>query len=252
MNHILISYWACAGLGFIYIVGMAALGHLHGSEEMEHSGEDPGDVDASASSDADAGDPGDVNADIDSGDPGDVDTDMDGGDPGDVDSNTGRTHHHNQANIVAVSRKRTYRIDAWYFKLLGILSPTKLAIFLFFFGSTGVMMIQLLPALGLLTIIPSALSGWLISKIVLGVMGNFVSRLHSSTNFKQESLVGTVAKLNLSIQPGSLGEITFTTPGGRYNGRARAKNKEQAISNFSKVIICDIENGVYVVEPAED
>ncbi len=240
MNHILISYWACAGLGFLYIVGMAAIGHLHGTEDFDTEGGDPGDVDAPASANGEGGDPGDV------------DIDTDGGDPGDVDANSGRAHFHNQTNILAVEKKRTARNDGWYFKALGILSPTKLAMFLFFFGATGVMTIQLAPTLGLLTIIPSAMAGWLISKIILAVMGNFVSRLHSSTNFRQDSLVGTEAKLNLSIEPGTLGEITFTTKGGRYNGPARAKNKELAISNLRKVIICDIENGVYVVEPVED
>lgn len=242
MSQLLIFYWACAGLGFTYIVGSAMLGHLEG----EDSGE--------AELDTDGGDPGDVSAD------GASDVDTDGGDPGDVSADGGESGH-TQAGKAAlmqeataagtISKRKTHSLN-WYFKALSLFSPTKLAIFLFFFGAVGVSIMQVVPGLGHITLIPSVLLGYVLGKVLLNLLSKFVSSLHSSTNFKQESLVGTVGELIISIEPGKTGEIVISTRGARHNAPARAKDPEQSIEKLSKVIVCDHVNGVFFVEPLKD
>lgn len=242
MNQLLVAYWACAGLGFVYIVGSAMLGHLEG----EDSGE-PGAGD-------DGGDPGDV----------DVDVDADGGDPGDldVDASVDSTHlqasHNHGGRVIqeataagTVNKTRTHSLN-WYFKALSLFSPTKLAIFLFFFGAVGVVILQFVPLIGHLSLLPAVIVGYGLAKILLNLLSKFVSGLHSSTNFKQESLVGTVGELILSIEPGKTGEIMVSTRGARYNAPARAKNPDEAIKSLSKVIICDHAEGVFLVEALKD
>ncbi len=236
MSQLMLVYWISAGLGFLYIVGSAAMGHLHGSEDVEgDTSGDPGDVDA------DGGDPGDVNA--------------DGGDPGDVNAD-GQHHQHalaaTQAGAMARRQKQRNLKNELYFKVLGVLSPTKLTIFLFFFGATGIVIMQFFPMLGQFSLIPSAIIGYLIGQLLLNSLSKMVSGLHSSTNFKQESLIGSVGDLILSIEPGSLGEIVISTKGARHHAPARAKDPNLAIKQFSKVIICDHKDGVFLIEPVVD
>lgn len=230
MNHLLITYWVCTGLGFLYIVGGAVLGHLDGAEDMDGEGADPGDVDA--------GDPGDVDA--------------DGGDPGDVD---GAEHHGSRPVIFehtaagTIQKTRFVRNETLFLKVLGLFSPTKISMFLFFFGAFGIVFLNLMPQLGFLTLLPAIVLGYGFGRILLNLFSAFVSRLHSSTNFKQESLIGEQAVLTLSIEPGSLGEVMVAKRGA---SPARAKDPSIAIKNRSKVIICDRKDGVFIVEPLKD
>ena len=255
--HLLITYWVCAGVGFIYIVGSAALGHLHGSEEMEVDGDadfdgdggnggDPGDVDGGDPGDVDGGDPG--------GDSGDVDGDND---PGDVDSNSqhqhgGRPTAYEQAAAGTMQRNRLARSESLFFKILGIFSPTKLAMYLFFFGAVGVCTLAIFPFLGFISLLPAIIFGYGIGRILLNALSRLFSSFNSSTNFKQESLIGAQADLILSIEPGTLGEITVSTRGSRHTAAARAKDPDMAIKNLSKVIICDRQDGVFIVEPVQE
>lgn len=236
MSALLLVYWVSAGLGFLYIAGSAAMGHLHGSEDMDEGG-DPGDVDGD-------GDPGDVD--------GDASAD-DGGDPGDVNdgsTNQNAIRHLNPSAAGTITKRAGAKPNySWYFKLLGLFSPTKLTIFLFFFGAAGVVTLHFFPLLGHLTLISSAIIGHFLSRLLLDSLGRFVSGLHSSTNFKQDSLIGSAADLILSIEPGTTGEIIVKTRGSRHSAPARAKNPEQSIKNLSKVIIADYKDGVFLVEP---
>lgn len=250
MNQLLILYWACAGLGFTYIVGSAMLGHLEGEDsgeaEMDADGGDPGDVSTDGSAEADGGDPGDV--------------DMEGGTPSDANADGASSSHHHggrtgmiqEATAAGTVEKRKSHSMSWYFKALSLFSPTKLAIFIFFFGAVGVSILQVFPGLGHITLIPSALLGYALGRILLNVLSKFVSSLHSSTNFKQESLVGTVGELIISIEPGQTGEVVISTRGARHNAPAKAKNPEQSIEKLSKVIVCDHANGVFLVEPLKE
>lgn len=243
MSELLIYYWVSTGLGFTYIVGSAALGHFHGADHGEADGGDPGDV----SGDADGGDPGDVSGDADGGDPGDVNGDTDGGDPGDVD---GGKIVHNGANanrVIPVSRSKQFS-HAWYFKVISLLSPTKLSVYLFFIGAIGILSLHFFPVLGYISLAPSVVLGVGFGRILLNVLGKFASSLHSSTNFKQDSLVGSVGELILSIEPGKIGEVVISTSGSRHSAPAKSKDPAKSIKGRSKVIICDHQDGVFLVE----
>ncbi len=245
MSELLIYYWISAGLGFTYIVGSAALGHLHGAEHgAEHGdGGDPGDVDG--------GDPGDVSGDGDGGDPGDVSGDADGGDPGDV--NGGKIVHPNvnAGRVIPVSRSKQYS-QAWYFKALSLLSPTKLSVYLFFIGSIGILCLHLFPFLGYISLAPAVVLGFGFGRILLNVLGKFASSLHSSTNFKQDSLIGSQGQLILSIEPGKIGEVVISAKGSRHSAPAKSKDPSRSIKSLSKVIVCDHQDGVFLVEPVSE
>jgi len=240
MSQLLLAYWISTGIGFVFIVGSAFLGHFHGSEELEAQG-DPGDVDAGS------GDPGDVDASA--GDPGDVD----GGDPGDVDA--GDQNSPNQMVKDATSgaianNKHNNRGLHIYLKLVGFFSPIKLSLLFFFTGVVGVMTLLLFPGLGNWSLLPAGVLGYVISKLLLNVLSMAVTKLHTSTNFKQESLIGTVGVLTLSIKPGSLGEVLIPTRGSRHSAPARALDPNASIANNDKVIVSDFREGIFYVEKA--
>ena len=77
-------------------------------------------------------------------------------------------------------------------------------------------------------------------------------RMNSSTNFKKENLIGSVGELSLAIEAGTVGEIIVRTGSSRYNFPARAGNAEQTIKKLMQVIIVDIKDGIFVVEPFEE
>lgn len=145
---------------------------------------------------------------------------------------------------------RRAEISTAYLKVLDILNPTKLAFFAVMFGAVGFISIKLLP--GYLSLIPAILVGGLFANLFFNLMGMFVSRLHSSTNFKKESLIGAIGELSLSIESGGIGEVVVRTGNSRYNFPAKPAIAEQSIKKLAKVIVVDIKDGMFYVEPFED
>ena len=227
-------YWVSTCLGFIYIVGSALMGHIHGGH-----GDDGGD----------GGDPGDV---------GDGDGSGAGGDdPGDIDVSSSSNHNDalrgaGGAQNFQGSSHASSKPEQFYFSILSLLSPTKVALFLFFAGAIGVLTIHSFPWLGNFSLIPAAVLGYFLARIVLNALNYFVSKMDSSTNFKKESLIGTTGQLVLSIEAGKTGEISVANKGGRHNAPARAAKEDQEIKNLSKVIVVDCRDGIFYVEPVED
>ena len=245
MSQIEIGYWISTTIGFVYIVGSALLGHLHtgdhGIPHGHHDGGDPGDV--TMHGDAD---PGDVNM----------------HDPGDVHSNTHHSAHSSaladqiaQEGQLGAAKARTRRYDSgetFYWKVVSFLSPTKLSLIAFFTGAAGLFILKAFPGLGILSLLPALPIGYLLARILLNILNSFVSRLHASTNFSQDSLVGTVGELVLSIEPGKTGEVVLISKSGRHSAPARSNSSDQEIKKLSKVIVVDCREGVFYVEPMTD
>lgn len=264
MSQALFLYYVCAGLGFTYIVGSALIGHFQDSDGGADGEGDAGDVDTDVGDagdvDADLGDAGDVDADV--GDAGDVDggdsSDIDGGDAGNVDGHpvhAGSRLVQQQvatSNVLPVAGSSKRSSLTWYFKLIGLLSPTKLSVYLFCFGAVGVFTLTFFPFLGYLSTLPAALIGYGIGRMIFNLFSALVKKMHSSTNFKQDNLIGSTGELILSIEPGKLGEIVVSTGGSRHSAPARCIDANQSIKGLSKVVICDLQDGVFLVEKVPD
>lgn len=240
MSQLEIGYWIATVVGFVYIVGSALLGHLHGGDHGGVHGH-------SDHSFSDGGDPGDVTMHGD-GDPGDVDT---------------STHHHGSHSSAIADRlageeqlgaaqartRRGQSAETIYWKIVSALSPTKLSLILFFAGCVGLLTLKNLPWLGYFTLIPAFGVGYILARILLNMLNAFVSRLHASTNFGKDSLIGTIGELVLSIEPGKTGEVILAGKSGRHSAPARSENVELEIKKLSKVIVVDCRDGVFYVEP---
>lgn len=256
MSQLEIYYWISTVIGFVYIVGSALLGHLHGGDHGGVHGHAHG-----AHGFGDGADPGDVTV-PGAGDPGDVDvSSAHGADPGDLD--TSPQHHHGshsaalsdriaseeQLGAATARTRRSQSAETFYWKVVSALSPTKLSLILFFAGAIGLLTLRAFPWLGFFTLIPATLLGYFLARILLNVLNAFVSRLHASTNFREDSLVGTVGELVLSIEPGKTGEVILAGRSGRHSAPARAQNTDLEIKKLSKVIVVDCKDGVFYVEP---
>ncbi len=77
-------------------------------------------------------------------------------------------------------------------------------------------------------------------------------RIGTSTNFTKESQIGALGQLTLSIDNGGLGEVMIASHGSRYSGPARPYEKGQTIKKLAKVVVVDIKDGIFIVEPFGD
>lgn len=153
------------------------------------------------------------------------------------------------AGTTKVSPKVT-EVPSLYLKILDVLSPTKLSFFLFLFGAIGTVSLKFLP--GFLSLAPALIIGWVLANLFFNILGTVLSKLGSSTNFKKESLIGSIGSLTLSIQDGSVGEVLLDTHNSRYSSAARTRNKDQSIKKLAKVIVVDIQDGIFIVEPFDE
>lgn len=155
-----------------------------------------------------------------------------------------------QALSITQAGTRVQQVPSLYLRILDILSPTKLAFFAFFFGASGFVCVKFLP--GYLSMIPAFLVAFVFANLFFNLMSNFLSRLYSSTNFKKEALIGSQGQLTVSIEAGSVGEVLVRTGNSRYTSRAKAEKPEQTINKLAKVIVIDIKDDIFIVEPFDD
>lgn len=217
-------YIASCGIGFLYIIGTAVLGHFHEGESDMHADGAHG---HHATSDH---------------------------------SHDSHDHHDETANrhdlSTTAQQAKIVRLDRdrqnFYFLLLRLFSPLRLSLFLFFFGASGILALQILPALSFISLIPAIVIAVLFTNFLFSAMSAILSRLNSSTNFQDQNLIGTVGELTLSVGPTSTGEITISGKNGRHSGPAKPFKDGQEIKKLSKVIVSDYRDGIFYVEPFEE
>jgi hypothetical protein len=126
-----------------------------------------------------------------------------------------------------------------------LFSPLTIALSMTIFGGVGTLL-NLLKFPGYLSFPVSAVTG------LLGWLGTFyvffkLFRItQSSSEALVHQLVGKEANVTVAIPPNGLGEISYIARGTRYNVPARSKDKH-GLSTGSRVVIAEIDNGVYVV-----
>lgn len=133
-----------------------------------------------------------------------------------------------------------------------VLSPMTMSLFLMFFGIVGYFGLKLFPALGLLTLFPAFLAGFLAVKIFKRLIGLMMSKLSGSTQISQWAAVGQEAEVLSTIKNGNVGEISYTVGNKLHNGIARCSDNKIQIDKGTKVIITDLDGTTAIVEPQKD
>lgn len=141
-------------------------------------------------------------------------------------------------------------VPSVYLKLLDILSPTKLSFFLFLFGFIGYFALKVLP--GYFSLAPAIVLGWFLANAFFNILGTILLRIGTSTNFTKESQIGALGQLTLSIDNGGLGEVMIASKGSRYSSPARPYQEGQTIKKLAQVVVVDIKDGIFLVEPFDD
>lgn len=160
-----------------------------------------------------------------------------------------------KAELATTFTRKAPKSDAsssFFFLMMRFLNPMRIALILFLFGLTGFLTVKAMPILGPLSLVPAALIGVFASNVVLALLGKLVSKLERSQSYRKEDAIGTVGHLTVPIMENGTGEVVFVCGGSKTAAPARAFETGTPISKLSKVIISDIRDGVYFVEPWDE
>ncbi len=147
-------------------------------------------------------------------------------------------------NLDAQSRSQTpvlLRVMSW-------ISPASMAIFLGFFGITGMALFKL----GFISLVPAIAVGLIMRNVTMMMLRWFVRQSHVSTTSRVEEAIGHAAEVCVSIQPGRTGEITYVLGSKRYNMPAKSVAADSEYKRGSKVMIADVREGVVFVDPWQE
>jgi hypothetical protein len=133
-------------------------------------------------------------------------------------------------------------------RVMGWISPASMAIFLAFFGITGMAIFKL----GALSLVPAIAVGLIMRNATMMLLRWFVSQSHVSTTSRVEEAIGHAAEVCVSIQPGRTGEVTYVLGSKRYNMPAKSAVAENEYKRGAKVMIADVREGVVFVDPWQE
>lgn len=243
MDHLLDVYLFCGGFGFVWIIATACFGF---TQVGSNSG-DAGDVDTNVDAGGDLGGADASGADA-SGDLGNIDTSS-----GDAGADAAGDMGNIEAEAVASYRSglmiRKKRLSP-FMLLLKIISPSTITTFMFFFGLAGYLSLHTWPFLGALSLIIAVIASVVGYKLTSAYTGMIVSKMHVSTSYTHEQLIGHEAEVSVLISPGRVGEVTVLANGIRQTAPAKGLEAQGRFPSGSKVVIADIRDGMYFVEPS--
>lgn len=215
-------------VGFLWIVGTAALSFANAGLDSS----DPSNVDGGGGC---------------GGDPGGGDTasggDADGGsvDVSDVSTELTRTA---QAGLTMPAKRINFVL-----LLLKLLSPSTIASFMFFFGCAGIILLRLAPAIGPASLLPAVVAGVIGYRLLSSLTSMMTRRMHVSSSYTHEQVIGLQAEITVPIPAKGLGEVTYAASGIRDTAPARALQPQQTFRKGQRVLLSDVRDGVFYVEP---
>ncbi|MCL2379143.1 MAG: hypothetical protein FWC77_08490 [Defluviitaleaceae bacterium] len=127
----------------------------------------------------------------------------------------------------------------------GFLGPTAIAVTLAVTGAVG---LYLTPQFGTIVALPIAggaglAAGFLLFRFVILPM----KRLEHSSSFDKQAIIGTNAKVVLSIPQGGYGKIKYNVTGAYVTGPAKSEDGKQ-INKDTDVVITYFKNNAYYVK----
>jgi hypothetical protein len=136
--------------------------------------------------------------------------------------------------------------------LMSVLSPSKLAMFMAFFGFSGLILQSALGYLGDLSILAAILLGILGTRWLNQLFNTFARVSHVSSEAKVADMIGRIAEVSVPVNDGRIGEILYVAESKRYNFPARANVTGQSFPRGTQVMISDIRDHIAFIEPWND
>jgi membrane protein implicated in regulation of membrane protease activity len=133
-----------------------------------------------------------------------------------------------------------------------LFNPMMLAVFLFYFGLTGLILHFQLPMLGAIGLVPAVIVGFIATRVLSVVMHFLFAKTEISSLAVVEELIGTAATVTVPVTPGKVGEITYIVQSKRFTSPAKAFVPTSEFKKGSKVMISEIKDNVMYIEPWTD
>lgn len=249
-------YLVSAGIGFVYLLASFLMGQIHGSGTT-HAGH--ADVPTHGLAVAPHGHTGGNLADMGSPHAGAIPHAVT---PGHTPAIPGPAHAHmDTTGLTADGGSPTGSSLVYVFPrfasraartLFALLNPMTIAIFLAFFGLTGLMLLTVVPSWGAWSVLPALLSALLITKLIANLLGWMFVKMSVTNVIKVEELIGQVARVSVASKGNTIGQITYVVNGMRGTALAKPNKPDLELKRGDRVFIADIRHKVMYVEPWTD
>lgn len=143
-------------------------------------------------------------------------------------------------------------LEQAFFFLMGIINPMSIALMIFFFGATGLLILRYLPGIPTENLWPALVGALLASSVTQHLLGWIAAKVENPELHLSDDVVGSVGEISVTIQPGKLGEVVFVLGLGRKNYQAKAMDPNKQIKRGTRVLIIDFEDNIAWVEAEED
>jgi membrane protein implicated in regulation of membrane protease activity len=136
--------------------------------------------------------------------------------------------------------------------ILSLLSPSKLAMFLAFFGFSGLILQSAFSYLGNLSLAAALILGILGTRWLNILFNTFAQSSYASSEARVADMIGREAEVSVPVQDGRIGEILYVSHSKRFNFPARSSKVGQTFAKGSHVMISDYRDHIAYVEPWTD
>jgi membrane protein implicated in regulation of membrane protease activity len=129
-----------------------------------------------------------------------------------------------------------------------LFNPMMLAVFLFYFGLTGLILHFQLPMLGAIGLVPAVIVGFIATRVLSLVIHFLFAKTENSSLAIVDELIGTAATVTVPVAQGKVGEITYIAQSKRFTAPAKALVPASEFRKGSKVMISEIKDNVMYIE----
>jgi hypothetical protein len=137
-------------------------------------------------------------------------------------------------------------------KIFALVNPFFLAIFLIFFGLTGLLVILTNKSISAFSLIPAIGAGLFVNWLLKAFIGWMFVKLESSSSANFDEIIGQPAAVSVPIAPERVGEITYIVQSKRYNYPAKGVDPTAQFKRGTQVIISDVADSIAYVESWTD
>ena len=175
----------------------------------------------------------------------------DGANAGDASANFGGTRLV-PANGDGQQNRRADQSEQVFFILLRIFNPMSLAMFLFFFGLSGALVLLRLPGAGTVSLVAAGTAGVFLSMQMQNLLGWFASKLETTGSFSLDDAVGAIGEITTTAPAGRVGEAIFVIGGVRRNYPVKSVNFNESLPRGTRVVFIAAENRLVFVEKFQE
>ncbi len=137
------------------------------------------------------------------------------------------------------------------FSLFAYLNPTTVALFLFGFGFFGYVFHNIADLALSMTLILSGVCGLVIAIFLLLLLGRMFGDSEGATVQDVSDRTGLLGKVSTTIQPDSIGEIIYISPGGMRKSIPARSIDGRRLERDQEVVVVNYQHGVAQVDTWE-